>query len=131
MARTNYSRGRDIEYRIVALLEESGHFWTMRSPASKGRFDVTGVGQQIRLIQAKLTRRKPVPSLYKEEMESLLEWCKSNHIPPYISIEWWCWSQDKGSRGWHVWVYNPLLQEFEKVLEKGNKQMLKEVVLKC
>jgi Holliday junction resolvase len=122
---TNYQRGYQLEHRAKSLLEENGYFWVMRSPASKGRFDVTAVGRDTKLLQLKRTKRKPVPSLYKEEMEELEKWCQSQTLPPHISIEWWCWWD---SHGWHIWKYDRATQKFVKVLEDGKKKDLVNIL---
>lgn len=101
MANNNYTRGRYTEYKAIKHLEKEGYFWTTRSPASKGMFDVTGVGIKGGiLLQTKRTKRKRlVPSMYKEELESIQAWVDSLPVlPDNVRVEFWIMRD--GIRAW-------------------------------
>jgi hypothetical protein len=98
---SNYERGRYTEYKAIKHLEKEGYFWTTRSPASKGMFDVTGIGIQGGIaLQTKRTKRKRlVPSMYRDEMESIQKWVDSQEeLPDFIRIEFWI--HRDGIKGW-------------------------------
>jgi hypothetical protein len=98
---SNYQRGRYSEYKAIKDLEKEGYFWTTRSPASKGMFDVTGLGYHGGIaLQTKRTKRKRlVPSMYKDEMESIQNWVDSlDELPDFIRVEFWV--HRDGVRGW-------------------------------
>lgn len=98
---SNYQRGRYSEYKAIKHLQKEGYFYCTRSPASKGMFDVIGVGYDGGiLLQTKRTKRKKiVPSMYKEEMESIQKFVDSlPYLPDNIRIEFWV--QRDGVRGW-------------------------------
>lgn len=89
---TNYERGRYTEYKSIKHLEKEGFFYCTRSPASKGMFDVVGVGLHGGiLLQTKRTKRKRlVPSMYKDEFESIQNWVDSlDELPDNIRVEFW------------------------------------------
>lgn len=101
MANNNYVKGRNAEYLCIKHLQKEGYFWTQRAYASKGVFDVYGMGVLGGiLIQVKRTKRqKIVPSMYKKEMEEIQEWVDTiPELPDHIRIEWWI--QREGIRGW-------------------------------
>jgi Holliday junction resolvase len=98
---SNYVRGRYTEYKAIKHLNKEGFFYVTRSPASKGMFDCVGVGFSGGiLLQTKRTKRKKlVPSMYKEEMESIQNWVDSlDSLPEYIRVEFWV--QRDGVKGW-------------------------------
>jgi Holliday junction resolvase len=97
MANSNYRRGYQTEQRIVAEFSENG-FYAMRSPSSKGKFDVIGIKEDgVYLIQAKRTKGKIYPSSYKKEIEKIEEWITTlPHIPDWLHIEFWIWVDHQG-----------------------------------
>jgi hypothetical protein len=98
---SNYARGRYTEYKSIKHLEKEGYFWLTRSPASKGMFDVTGVGLHGAIcLQTKRTKRKKlVPSMYKDEMKAIQEWVDSlESLPEFVRVEFWV--QRDGIKGW-------------------------------
>ena len=59
MARTNYQRGRDAEYRCKRLLEELGVNLVFRSAGSRGPADLIAINpvkREIMLIQVKAAK---------------------------------------------------------------------------
>jgi hypothetical protein len=98
---SNYQRGRYTEYKAIKHLNKEGYFYITRSPASRGMFDCVGVGFNGGiLLQTKRTRRKKlVPSMYREEMESIQKWVDSlPYLPDNIRVEFWV--QRDGVKGW-------------------------------
>jgi Holliday junction resolvase len=98
---TNYERGRYSEYKAKKHLEKEGFFYVTRSPASKGMFDLVGVGYNGGiLLQTKRTKRqKLVPSMYRDEMESIQKFVDSLEcLPDNIRCEFWV--QRDGIKGW-------------------------------
>lgn len=98
---SNYARGRYTEYKSIKHLEKEGYFYLTRSPASKGMFDVVGVGIHGGiLLQTKRTKRKKlVPSMYGEEMRTIQEWVDSlPFLPDNIRVEFWVMRD--GIKGW-------------------------------
>jgi hypothetical protein len=93
----NYQRGYATEHKIVKHFKENGIF-AMRSPSSKGMFDVIGIDQDgVHLIQAKRTKKaKIVPSMYRDEIQGIVEWVSllPAPIPNWLHFEWWVW-QDR------------------------------------
>lgn len=82
-------------------LKKEGFFWLQRAYASKGTFDVYGMGTQGGiLVQVKRTKRQRItPSMYKKEMAEIQEWIDSlEELPEFIRVEWWI--QREGIRGW-------------------------------
>lgn len=101
MAGSNYIKGRQAEYLCITHLKKEGYIWTQRAYASKGTFDVYGMGATGGiLIQVKRTKRQRiVPSMYKKEMEEIQEWVDNLPIlPENIRVEFWV--QREGIRGW-------------------------------
>jgi hypothetical protein len=124
MANNNYVKGRQAEYLAITHLKKEGYFWTRRAYASKGQFDVYGMGAKGGvLIQVKRTKRKKiVPSMYNKEMEELQEWVDGlGELPDFIRVEWWV--QREGIRGWTKWSFKPNEEPvmFEGNLEGDNK----------
>jgi hypothetical protein len=124
MAGNNYKKGRQAEYLAITHLKKEGYFWCQRSYASKGMFDVHGMGADGGvLIQVKRTKRqKIVPSMYKKEMEEIQEWVDSlPDLPEIIRVEWWV--QREGIRGWTKWRFRPNQEPemFEGNVEGSNK----------
>lgn len=104
MANNNYVKGRNAEYLAIKHLEKEGYFWAKRAYASKGMFDVFGMGKKGGiLIQVKSTKRlKIVPSMYSKEMAELQVWVDSiEELPDFIRVEWWV--QRQGIQGWTKW----------------------------
>ena len=125
MANNNYTKGRQAEYLCIKHLQKEGYFWTQRAYASKGRFDVFGMGVQGGiLVQVKRTKRqKIVPSMYKKEMDEIQEWIDSveEEIPESMRIEFWI--QRENVRGWTKYRFrkNQPVLLFEGNLEGDNK----------
>ena len=102
MANSNYIKGRNAEYLCIKHLKKENYFWTQRAYASKGMWDVYGMGLKGGiLVQVKRTKRQRiVPSMYKKEMEELQAWVDSieDDIPDNIRMEFWI--QRESIRGW-------------------------------
>lgn len=108
--RTNYVRGREVEYKCVATLDKEG-FGRIRASSSKGPFDVIGFnGQAARYIQLK--REKKRQGSYPAEREKLRQIEVPEVIVGYFneveveipvpsSKELWIWT-DK--LGWSQWI---------------------------
>ncbi len=62
---TAYTRGREFEYRTKKHLEALGYF-VLRSPASKSPVDLIALGEDVKLVQCKLSGKFP-----KKEREEL------------------------------------------------------------
>jgi len=89
---SNYERGRYTEYKAIRHLKKEGFFYCTRSPASKGMFDVVGVGVGGGiLLQLKRTKRKRlVPSMYRDEFAEIQTWVDSLPVlPDNIRVEFW------------------------------------------
>lgn len=96
---TNYQRGYATEYRIMKHFKENG-IYGLRSPASKGMFDVIGIDETgVYLIQAKRTKKKKLtPSMYRDEILKMQQWIRSLSapIPPFLHFQWYIWQDRKG-----------------------------------
>ena len=82
MPNKSYEKGRRIEYIIKKKLEERG-FLVVRSPASKGAFDLIAVapgGERILLVSCKADGYVP-PS----ELKRLLEVAEKYGAEAYVS----------------------------------------------
>jgi hypothetical protein len=124
MAGNNYKKGRQAEYLCITHLKKEEYFWCQRSYASKGMFDVHGMGVKGGiLVQVKRTKRKKiVPSMYREEMEKIQEWVDSiPELPDFIRLEFWV--QREGIRGWTKFRFRQGQEPhmFEGNLEGDNK----------
>lgn len=90
MARTNYVRGREKEYACRDTLVAVGYSCT-RSASSQGLWDVVGVrGDEIRLVQTKLTSS----GNFSED-----ENCKDFRdlpVPPNCRKELWLYAKGEG-----------------------------------
>lgn len=98
---SNYKKGRQSEYLCITHLKKEGYIWTQRAYASKGMFDVYGMGSEGGvLIQVKRTKRqKIVPSMYKKDIEQIQEWVDGlEELPNNVKVE--LWVQREGIRGW-------------------------------
>lgn len=108
MGNNNYIKGRNAEYLAMKHLTKEGYFWTKRAYASKGKFDVFGMGTQGGvLLQVKRTKRqKIVPSMYRDEMKEIQQWVDEiDDLPEFIRIEFWI--QREGIRGWTKYRFRP------------------------
>lgn len=106
MPNNNYVRGRQSEYRAIKDLKKMGYYWCTRSPASKGLFDVTGIGVLGGIaLQIKRTKRKRlVPSMYKADFQAIQEFIDAQeHIPEFIRFEFWI--HREGVRGWTKYLF--------------------------
>jgi Holliday junction resolvase len=96
---TNYQRGYATEYRIMKHFKENG-IYGLRSPASKGMFDVIGIDENgVYLIQAKRTKKKKLtPSMYRDEIGSIQSFVNSipAPMPDFLRVEFWVWLDRKG-----------------------------------
>lgn len=98
MGNRNYSRGYATEYKIVQHFRDKG-IWAIRSPASKGMFDVIAIDKNgVYLIQAKRSKRKPVKSMYKDEIQGIQQWLRSlpHSLPRWLHVQFWVWVDRKG-----------------------------------
>jgi len=99
---TNYTRGRDYEYKTVNLLRDQGYH-AQRTAGSHGLFDAVAVGHgQVRLINIKAGYWPPPAE--REAFYGLdvpgravveLPYTGYKHIHP-VTLEIWRW--DKGDR---------------------------------
>ncbi len=73
MPPSNYSRGRQTEYRVVERLRKAGYA-TIRAASSKGNFDVIATSaERILLVSCKrATTLTKARSTYKAERDRLL-----------------------------------------------------------
>ena len=94
----NYQRGYQTEYRAVKELTEISPSWAVRSPSSKGMFDVTAVtAEGVFLIQLKRSKKKPYYSSYRKEIEGIQEWLKDwKRKPSWLYCQFWVWQDRKG-----------------------------------
>ena len=82
MPNPNYEKGRRIGYAIKKKLEERG-FLVVRSPASKGAFDLLAVapgGGRILLVSCKADGYVP-----PDELDRLLGIARKYRADPYVS----------------------------------------------
>ena len=94
----NKRKGTRQELRTVKWLRESGYD-SHRTPASKGLFDVIGIGRdELRLIQVK-SNRKPGP----DERGRLEAFADADRCPIYATVEIWVW-KDR-ARYPEVWIW--------------------------
>ena len=124
MAGNNYKRGRQAEYLCIKHIQKEGYIWTQRSYASKGMFDVYGMGVKGGiLIQVKTTQRQKItPSMYRDEMAEIQAWVDSiPDFPENVRVEWW--AQRQGIRGWTKWRFRPgqVPELYEGNVEGDNK----------
>jgi len=97
MGNKNYQRGYQAEYKVMK--EFQGQVWGIRSPASKGMFDVTGISYDgVYLIQVKRTKKKKVtPSMYADEIQSIQDWVKGlKKHPKWLKVQLWVWIDRQG-----------------------------------
>jgi Holliday junction resolvase len=84
---TNYTRGRDLEYRTAQHLEAEGYDCT-RSAGSHGVWDVCAVRKDhVRFVQVK---RDCLPTAIEREKFELWE------CPPSCTREIWVWRKPLG-----------------------------------
>lgn len=89
----NLRRGADAERACVLALKQQGYA-AFRSAASRGAFDVIGIGpDDILLIQVKRTKKNARRN-HPATRESLIKAKVPNH--PCIKKELWCWVDRKG-----------------------------------
>ena len=89
---SNYSRGRNVELKIVHFLEDCGYTST-RSAGSKGAFDVIAYnGKHVRFIQSKYTNDEN--RSYAADIAKM----EGVEVPPYATKELWIYVKDKGFR---------------------------------
>ena len=90
MAQTQYSRGRNIEYKAKQWLIEAG-YEVIRSAGSKGKFDLVAFdGRAVRFIQTKYTATDNAK--YNADEERILK----TEVPPNATIELWVYRKNKG-----------------------------------
>ena len=93
MSRTNYDRGREIEYKIVKVMEDAGYV-AQRSAQSRGAWDVCAIGPQgIRFIQAKRVKKG---GSWKGEFEKARELLEFAPDLPNVAWEIWIWEDYLG-----------------------------------
>lgn len=93
-AMKNYRRGYDAELACRSLLAKHG-FVAMRSPASKGMFDVIAIGDGgTYLIQVKRTKNEA-----RKRFTSLVKQLGKTKFRPPHHIQVWVWVDKKG---WYV-----------------------------
>lgn len=108
--RTNYVRGREVEYKAINALRKEG-FEIMRASSSKGPFDVVGFNSDsTRWIQLK--REQTKQGTYPSEREKL----RKIEVPQYVvgdfngvevripiptTKELWIWTDNIG---WSRWI---------------------------
>lgn len=108
--RTNYVRGREVEYKCKAALVKEG-YEIMRASSSKGVFDIIAFnGERTRYIQLKreMKRQGSYPSVREEIRqvairEFVVGYVDQVEIPVPVpcSKELWIWT-DK--LGWSKWI---------------------------
>lgn len=103
MSNKNYKRGYQTEYRCAKEFKDN-HDWAVRSPSSKGMFDVTAVTwtDGAYLIQLKRSKNKLQYSRYRKEIEAIQVWLadmemvKGKPKPRWLHVQWWIWIDRKG-----------------------------------
>jgi hypothetical protein len=108
--RTNYVRGREVEYKCVAVLRKEGYGY-IRASSSKGAFDVIGFnGECVRFIQLKREMKKQgsYPTVREEIREiEVPEFVVGEFnaadviIPMPATKELWIWTDNLG---WSIWI---------------------------
>lgn len=94
--RTNYSRGREIEYKIIEQLKKEGFPFVVRTAGSHSPFDIIAIGNgMVLLIQSKRCKKKiNVDNVYKEDLGVIKE--IAEYLPSNTQIEFWLWQDRKG-----------------------------------
>jgi Holliday junction resolvase len=90
--RTNYVRGREVEYKCAAKLRQDG-YRIIRASSSKGDFDIVAYnGKEIKFVQLKREKEQQgtYPSKRKEIREIDLPYHK------IVSRELWIWTDFQG-----------------------------------
>lgn len=98
--RTNYDRGREIEYKIMDKLTSEGYL-VLRSAGSHSKIDVLGLRKdRIVAVQSKRTK-KFTQSAYREEIEAIQQIIRDYQLP---QVEWVfaVWIDRQGFREWIV-----------------------------
>lgn len=126
--RTNYVRGREVEYKCVAVLRKAG-FEIMRASSSKGVFDVIGFnGECTRYIQLKRekTRQGSYPTVREEIRQvEVPEYVLGQFnevevaIPVPTTKELWIWTDNLG---WSQWIIRQDGNDEHRDLRRGSGQ---------
>lgn len=103
MPNKNYVRGRDLEYRIIKLLENAGYN-AIRTAGSHGVFDVIAWdGLCVRFIQAKRTETSSTK--YDIDIERI----QDTDIPKQSTAELWVWYAPKDEKGY--WLKKDIIKK--------------------
>lgn len=98
---TNYEKGRDIEYKIIEMLEKVG-YTAIRTAGSHGAFDVIAWNHLgTRFIQSK--RTETPNAKYDEDIEKI----ELTPLPPNSQGELWVWLA-KGRTG--EWICQKVIK---------------------
>lgn len=95
--RTQYQRGAEIEYKIVAEMKEKGALVAVRSAGSHSKVDVWIITKEgkILLIQSKRSKGAiSLEKLYQEDINDLIELAKLLDVN--VGVEFWHWQDRKG-----------------------------------
>lgn len=100
MARTNYSRGYEIERKIMEELTDRG-FLVIRSAGSHSKIDVLGI-RKDRIVAVQSKRTKELSwSTYRKEVAAIQEIINVYDLDD-IEFELWVWVDRKGFRKWKI-----------------------------
>lgn len=95
--RTNYDRGREIEYKVVHLLKasvEPTYPFVARTAGSHGMFDVVAIcDTHVLCVQVK---RAKVATDFEKMYQEDLALIEGHTFAPNVQIEFWCWVDRKG-----------------------------------
>jgi len=95
--RTNYVRGREVEYRCAAKLRQDG-YRIIRASSSKGDFDIIAYNKnKIRFVQLK--REKEQQGTYPSIRDAIREIDLPQHV--IVTKELWIWTDH---RGWFMQI---------------------------
>jgi hypothetical protein len=126
--RTNYVRGREVEYKCVAQLRKEKYGY-IRASSSKGAFDVIAFnGECTRFIQLKREMKKQgsYPSV-REEIRGIEvpeyvigEFNGADVAIPVPSIkELWIWTDNLG---WSIWIIKQDGNDEHRDLRRGSSK---------